>query len=116
MLPPGFDLTVERLRGIAAPEDTHGNVVSDWTSPSRLTIIGCWIGPGPLGAEYDVSRQTVVAEQWWYGPETADVLPTDRIRDVDLDLTYQVASDVTLNRDPAGQITHKTCKLKMIIE
>ena len=114
MLPPGFNLTVERLRATNA-QDAHGNDIPDWTTPNTLTINGCWIGSA-AGVELVDGRQTVVLEQQWFGPEDADLLSTDRLRDIQLNATYVVDGPVMLNRDPTGHIAHKTCKLKQVTE
>ena len=115
MLPPIANLTVERQRGAPAAEDTHGNQVLDWTDPDVLPIYDCWIDS--VVTREDVSgRQTTVLEQWWYGPEDADVVSTDRLKNTSTGITYEVDSDVVLVPDPVGPFTHKTCKVKVITE
>lgn len=114
MLPPIANLTVERQRATFT-EDAHSNQVPDWTNPGRLTIDDCWID-SVLTKEDIGGRQTTVLERWWYGPEDADVLSTDRILDVEEGLVYEVDSDVVVVRDPHGLLTHKTCKVKVIRE
>jgi len=111
---PIANLTVERRRATAA-EDAHGNQVLDWPNASVLLIYDCWIDS--VVTREDVGgRQTTVLERWWYGPEDADVISTDRLKDVDAGLTYEVDSDVVLVRDPHGLHSHKTCKVKVITE
>ena len=113
VLPDFADLAVERQRGTVT-ENTHGSAVVDWSSPAKLTITGCWIGR-PSGTEMTQGRQTVIDEEWWWGPEGADVLSTDRLRDTDSNITYQVDGPVLIERDlDDGEFTHKTCQLKVI--
>ena len=114
MLPSFANLTVERQRGVSA-EDTHGNDTIDWTDPDRLAIERCWIGR-PSGVEVSDDRQTIVAQQWWWGPEDADVISTDRLMDVETGVVYEVDSPVMLERDPVGPYSHKLCRLKAIEE
>jgi len=113
VLPDLFNLRVERLRGEVDPEDSHGNPVIDWSVPLRKIIDGCWIGR-PSGLEISEGRQTVITDTWWWGPEDADVLETDRIRDVELDVTYEVSGPVFFERDPTGLLQHKTCQLREV--
>jgi hypothetical protein len=112
VLPDFADLMIERQRGVAS-ENTHGSSVIDWTTPATLLITGCWIGR-PSGTEMTQGRQTVINEQWWWGPEDADVLETDRIRDTDSGIVYEIDGPVLIERDLDGQYTHKTCQLKAI--
>jgi hypothetical protein len=113
VLPDVANLTIERQRGTVI-EDAHGSAVIDWSSPAKLLITGCWIGR-PSGSEMINGRQTVIDEEWWYGPEDADVLETDRIRDIEADITYEVDGKVRLERDfDQGELTHKECQLKAI--
>jgi hypothetical protein len=111
VLPDAYDLRVERLRGATGAEDTHGNPVVDWANPAKLIIDGCWIGR-PSGIEMSEGRQTVLTEQWWYGPEDADVLETDRIRA--RGVTYEVSGPVFFEDDPVGPYSHKTCQLREV--
>jgi hypothetical protein len=112
-LPDIADLVVDRLRGTTA-QDSHGNDQVDWSNPSVLTIAGCWIGQ-PSGIELANGRQTVIDTEWWWGPQAADVISTDRIRDVETGITYDIITDVRLIRDPdQGEYTHKTCQLKAV--
>jgi hypothetical protein len=112
VLPPGFNLIVERLRATTT-EDTHGNTIPNWATPDILAIKGCWVGSAN-GVEIVDGRQTVVTEQYWWGPQDADILPADRVRDVEASITYEVDSPVLVHRDPTGRIGHKTCKLKLV--
>ena len=116
-LPDFANLTVERLRGVTG-EDSHGSAVIDWSSPNALEIDGCWIGPwlgGAPGTELVAGRQTVITEQWWWGPADADVEETDRLRDVEMDVTYEVVGAVVIARDlDEGVNTHKHCPIKVV--
>jgi hypothetical protein len=107
-------LTVERLRGTVTADDTHGNQTIDWSDPDVLEIAGCWIGPAG-GLELRDARQTVILDERWWGPEDADVLEADRIKDISTGLTYEVNTPVLLHRDPAQELGHKTCGVRMII-
>ena len=113
-LPDWLDLEVERLRGTVI-EDTHGSSITDWSSPSRLVIEGCWIGT-PGGTEFVLGRQTVINEQWWWGPQDADVLSTDRLRNADSDITYEIDGPILPEPDLDGEFSHKRCKLKAVTE
>jgi hypothetical protein len=114
MLPGFATLTVERLRAGAA-QDSHGNTILDWSSPAVLTIERCWIGR-PQGREISIDQQTVITEQWWWGPADADVESVDRLRDVELDITYTVDGPVLFSRDPVGPYSHKSCRLKVVAQ
>ena len=113
MLPDAFNLRIERIRGGVDPDDTHGNPVVDWSAPLRRIIDGCWIGR-PSGVEMNEGRQTVITEQWWWGPEDADVLETDRIKDVETGVTYEVDGPIFFERDPVGPYSHRTCQIKEV--
>jgi hypothetical protein len=108
VLPDLFNLRVERIRGVVLADDGHGNPVTDWTSPTKISIDGCWVGR-PSGIEMSEGRQTVITEVWWYGPEDADVLETDRIKA--REVLYSVSGPVFFEEDPVGPYSHKTCKL-----
>jgi hypothetical protein len=116
-LPDFADLDVERQRGTLI-ENSHGSSVMDWSSPAKLMISGCWIGRSTAGAsigiELATGRQTVLTQQSWWGPEDADVVETDRLRDVESDIIYEIDGPVIVERDFDGLATHKTCQLKVV--
>jgi hypothetical protein len=112
MLPGFAKVTVERLRGVPTA-DGHGNMPLDWASPAVLTIERCWIGQ-PGGVELSTGQQTTITEQHWWGPADADVMSADRIKDVELGVTYVVDGPVLFERDPVGPYSHKTCLLKAV--
>lgn len=115
MLPPFANLIVERIRGTAAAPDTHGNIVLDWTSPDVLPIYRCWMD-NQGSREIVNGRQTTILTQWWYGPEDADVLSTDRLKNTQTGIVYEVDSDVVFVPDPVGPYSHKMATLKAVTE
>lgn len=114
-LPGVANLMVERLRGVES-QDSHGNTVTDWTTPSVLAIDGCWIGPPGRGVEYRQDRQTVVTDQIWWGPPDADVVPKDRIRDPESGIVYEVAGPVLTQHGFHNLLNHKEAPLQVIDE
>src|SRR5215212_1061476 len=112
-LPWIAQLTVERLRAIETTDDGHGNESPNWDSAIPFVIENCWIGR-PGGREISSGQQTTLLEQWWWGPENADVKPTDRIRDMETGIVYEVDGPVILERDPLDLYSHKTCQLKAV--
>jgi hypothetical protein len=110
-LPWFATLEVERLRGTTT-DDFHGGT-TDWANPNRLMLYNCWFGR-PSGVELSEGRQTVVTDVWWWGDEDADVDEGDRLRDVERDITYDVAGPVLYERDPRDNLNHKTCQVREV--
>jgi hypothetical protein len=107
-------LTVERLRGTVTADDAHGNQTIDWSDPDVLEISDCWIGPAGRGLELRDARQTVILDEYWWGPEDADVLETDRIKNLRTGVTYEVSTAVVSVADPDEELGHKTCGVQVI--
>lgn len=103
--------TITRLRAPLVLD--HGSMVQDWGNATTATLTGWSLQPGATTEDL-LHREAVLVDWTAYGPYTADVLATDKIRLTSGD--YSVIGEPERWKSPTGRISSTKLLLQRWVE